>query len=115
MSFGVMGGDVQPQMHAAIVMKMVDFGMNLQEAGDAPRCIHSGSSQPTGETMTDGGEVHVESGISRDTVQALTQKGHRISADVVAFGGYQAICLDRETQVYSGTSESRKDGHAAGY
>ncbi len=114
-SFGVMGGATQPQMHAQIVINLVDFGMNLQEAGDAPRFIHSGSSQPTGERMTDGGQVHLESGISYQVERDLVRKGHRLVRAVGPFGGYQAIMWDATSKVYYGASESRKDGHAAGY
>ena len=115
MSFGVMGGAAQPQMHAQVVMNIVDFGMNLQEAGDAPRILHSGSSEPTGERMTDGGVVSLESGIAVDVVRDLARMRHRIQKNVGGFGGYQAIRLDAENGVYYGASESRKDGHAAGY
>jgi gamma-glutamyltranspeptidase/glutathione hydrolase len=115
MSFGVMGGAAQPQMHAQVIMNIVDFGMNLQEAGDAPRILHSGSSQPTGERMTDGGFVSLESGISDEVVRDLATMGHRIQGDVGDFGGYQAIRADPVNKVYYGASESRKDGHAAGY
>jgi gamma-glutamyltranspeptidase/glutathione hydrolase len=94
---------------------MVDFGMNLQEAGDAARVRHDGSSQPTGEKMTDGGVVNVESGFSAGTVAALEKKGHKVKVGPSGFGGYQAIMKDPETGVYYGASESRKDGHAAGF
>ena len=114
-SFGVMGGDTQPQAHAQIVVNLVDFGMNLQEAGDAPRIYHTRSSEPTGETMIDGGEVSLESGYPADTVQALLIKGHRISWNHGGYGGYQAIARDPVNGVYVGASESRKDGQAAGY
>jgi gamma-glutamyltranspeptidase/glutathione hydrolase len=115
MSFGVMGGAAQPQMHAQIVINMVDFGMNLQEAGDAPRILHLGSSQPTGEKMTDGGTVYLESGIPYETVRELVKMGHKVQVNVGGFGGYQAILYDAENGVYYGASESRKDGQAAGY
>ncbi len=115
MSFGVMGGAAQPQMHAQVVMNIVDFGMNLQEAGDAPRILHSGSSEPTGERMTDGGVVSLESGIAVEVVRDLARMRHRIQKNVGGFGGYQAIRFDAENGVYYGASESRKDGHAAGY
>ncbi len=78
MSFGVMGGAMQPQGHAQIVVNMIDFGMNLQEAGDAPRIRHDGSSQPTGEVMNDGGIINLESGISYKSLRELSQKGHKI-------------------------------------
>ena len=115
MSFGVMGGAMQPQGHAQIVMNIIDFGMNLQEAGDAPRVRHSGSSQPTGEIMSDGGWVYLESGFSTETIRALTSLGHRIRTSRGGFGGYQAILFDATNGVYFGASESRKDGQAAGY
>ena len=114
-SFGVMGGAMQPQGHAQIVTNLVDFEMNLQEAGDAPRIRHSGSSQPTGERMTDGGKVHLESGFSFQTVRELLKRGHQIQPSVGSYGGYQAIRYDETRDVYFGASESRKDGHAAGY
>jgi gamma-glutamyltranspeptidase/glutathione hydrolase len=115
LSFGVMGGDTQPQMHAQIVMNLVDFEMNLQEAGDAPRILHSGSSDPTGGRMEDGGEVHVESGFPGETLRGLARLGHRLTPAPGAFGGYQAIGIDTETGVYCGASESRKDGQASGF
>ena len=115
MSFGVMGGDMQPQAHAQIVINMVDFGMNLQEAGDAPRIRHRGSSQPTGQEMRDGGILNLESGFPYETIRALMGKGHQIQWAVGPFGGYQAIKWDPENGVYYGASETRKDGHAAGY
>jgi len=115
MSFGVMGGGMQPQGHVQIVVNMVDFGMNLQEAGDAPRIYHSGSSEPTGQQMTDGGVLMLESGFPYETIRELIEKGHRIQWTVGPFGGYQAIKWDAENGVYFGASESRKDGQAAGY
>ncbi len=115
MSFGVMGGATQPQGHVQILMNMIDFGMNLQEAGDAPRILHQGSSQPTGELMTDGGQVFLETGFDYEVVRGLVQKGHRIGVNVGSFGGYQGILYDAEQDVYYGASESRKDGQAAGY
>ncbi|MEP1448092.1 MAG: gamma-glutamyltransferase [Paraglaciecola sp.] len=114
-SFGVMGGSAQPQMHAQIVVNLIDFGMNLQEAGDAPRMLHFGSSQPTGKTMTDGGYVSLESGFEPKVKRELLKKGHILRDSVGAYGGYQAIMRDPETGVYYGASESRKDGQAAGY
>ncbi|MFP4468432.1 MAG: gamma-glutamyltransferase [Bacteroidales bacterium] len=115
MSFGVMGGDMQPQGHAQIVINMIDFGMNLQEAGDAPRIRHLGSSQPTGQEMRNGGTINLESGFPYETIRALMEKGHRIQWSIGPFGGYQAIKWDPENGVYYGASESRKDGQAAGY
>ena len=115
MSFGVMGGAMQPQGHVQILVNMIDFGMNLQEAGDAPRIRHTGSSQPTGERMTGGGTVHLEEGYSYETVRALRTMGHAIAAALGGYGGYQAIMWDAKNKVYVGASESRKDGQAAGY
>jgi len=115
LSFGVMGGATQPQAHAQIIINLVDFGMNLQEAGDAPRILHTGSSQPTGETMTSGGVVSLETGITYEVRRDLTEMGHRLEINVGSFGGYQAIMFDAAQGVYYGASESRKDGQAAGY
>ena len=116
-SFGLMGGDMQPQGHVQIVMNLVDFGMNLQEAGDAPRIQHEGSTPPDGqaEPMTDGGWVDLESGFPYATVRGLMQKGHSVRYANGPYGGYQAIARDPRTGVYAGASESRKDGQAAGY
>lgn len=114
-SFGLMGGAVQPQGHAQIVVNLIDFGMNLQEAGDAPRMRHVGSSQPTGSKMTNGGTLNLESGFDYKTVRELRKKGHRIGTGVGIYGGYQAIMVDLARMVYTGASESRKDGQAAGY
>ena len=114
-SFGLMGGAMQPQGHAQIIVNMVDFGMNLQEAGDAARINHKGSSQPTGKAMTDGGVLHLESGFSRQTRDALEALGHTLGESDGSFGGYQAIMWDAAQGVYYGASEVRKDGQAAGY
>jgi gamma-glutamyltranspeptidase / glutathione hydrolase len=115
MSFGVMGGEMQPQGHAQIIVNMIDFGMNLQEAGDAPRIQHTGSSEPTGQTMTNGGIVNLESGFPYETIRSLIGKGHKIEWAIGPYGGYQAIMWDPVNKVYYGASESRKDGQAAGY
>ena len=112
-SFGVMGGATQPQAHAQIVINMIDFGLNLQEAGDAPRIVHSGSSQPTDEVMLDGGTLSIESGFGKAIEDELAAKGHAIKYERGIFGGYQAIML--KNGVYYGASETRKDGQAAGY
>jgi gamma-glutamyltranspeptidase/glutathione hydrolase len=115
MSFGVMGGAMQPQGHVQILVNMIDFGMNIQEAGDAPRLRHTGSSQPTDEVMTDGGVVSLENGFSPETVRGLLERGHRVQTSMGGYGGYQAIYRDHEHGVYIGASESRKDGQASGY
>jgi gamma-glutamyltranspeptidase/glutathione hydrolase len=114
-SFGVMGGDMQPQGHVQILVNLIDFGMNLQEAGDAPRIRHLGSSQPTGAVMTNGGVLSLEHGFSPETLRALTDLGHTIQFVPGGYGGYQAIMYDAANGVYYGASESRKDGYAAGY
>lgn len=114
-SFGVMGGGMQPQGHTQIVCNLIDFGMNLQEAGDAPRISHEGSSEPTDEKMTDGGVVSLESGFDYETIRELMSKGHFIRFEKGPYGGYQAIMYDSKNKVYYGASESRKDGQAAGY
>ncbi len=114
-SFGVMGGGMQPQGHAQVVVNLIDFGMNLQEAGDAPRIQHEGSSEPTGERMVDGGTVFLESGFDYQEIRKLLAKGHRVSYSLDGYGGYQAIMYDGRNGVYLGASESRKDGQAAGY
>ena len=115
LSFGVMGGSMQPQGHVQIIVNMLDFGMNLQEAGDAARVRHGGSSQPTGEIMTDGGTVFLEDGFDEKTRQALEKRGHALGDSDGSFGGYQGILRDHEQGVYYGASEVRKDGQAAGY
>ena len=115
LSFGLMGGPMQPQGHVQILVNMIDFGMNTQEAGDAHRVRHSGSSQPTGSRMTDGGTVNLEPGFSTETIRALEAKGHNVTVRPGGYGGYQAILRDAKNGVYFGASESRKDGHAAGY
>jgi gamma-glutamyltranspeptidase/glutathione hydrolase len=115
LSFGVMGGDMQPQGHVQILMNLIDFGMNLQEAGDAPRIRHFGSSSPRGDRMTDGGEIRLETGFSAQTLAALKKMGHKVKVLGGGHGGYQAILWDSRNKVYFGASESRKDGQAAGY
>ena len=112
-SFGLMGGGMQPQGHAQIVVNIVDFQMNLQEAGDAPRIRHFGSSEPTGETMINGGFLSLESGIDKQVRSELMKLGHNLKDEKGGYGGYQAIM--RVDGVYYGASESRKDGHASGY
>jgi gamma-glutamyltranspeptidase/glutathione hydrolase len=114
MSFGLMGGAMQPQGHAQIVVNMIDFGMDIQAAGDAPRIHHTGSSQPTDEVMSDGGVLNLESGFSYDTIRGLMRLGHKVEFANGPYGGYQAI-MKADNGVYWGASESRKDGHAAGY
>ncbi len=117
-AFGVMGGGMQPQGHVQVLTNQIDFGLNVQEAGDASRWQHEGDNEPTGERMTEsGGYVEVESGIPYETVRELRKKGHDVRFDVGGYGGYQAIRVEMHDgqRVYVGASESRKDGMAAGY
>ena len=114
-SFGLMGGAMQPQGHAQIVINIVDFGMNLQEAGDAPRIRHVSNQQPTGGEMFDGGELSLESGFDYKEIRKLMKYGHKVIFSLGSFGGYQAIKYDEKLGVYFGASESRKDGSAMGY
>ncbi len=114
--FGVMGGDMQPQGHVQVLVNMIDFGMNVQAAGDAPRVRHIGSAQPTGKAMAaDGGTVTIESGIPEMAVRGLLRKGHHVARGLGGFGGYQAIRIDWENGTLHGGSEPRKDGIAIGY
>jgi len=118
MSFGVMGGGMQPQGHVQILTNMIDFGMNLQEAGDAARWRHTGSTQPTDdadEYLQNSGTLNLESGYDYEAVRGLMMRGHDVAFDVGGYGGYQAIMWDPDEGVYYGASESRKDGHAVGY
>ena len=116
MSFGVMGGAYQPMGHTQIVMNVVDFGMNVQEAGDFPRINHEGSSEPTGEIMEPtGGTITLESGYPYEIIRELLQKGHQVGFMNGIYGGYQCIRYDPIRKVYFGGTESRKDGQAAGY
>jgi gamma-glutamyltranspeptidase/glutathione hydrolase len=117
MSFGLMGGGMQPQGHVQVLVNIIDFGMGLQAAGDAARYHHTGSTQPyvTGAKMQDGGRLQLESGVSQEVAEGLSARGHVVEYVTGPFGGYQAIWRDPETGVYSGASEMRKDGQAIGY
>ncbi len=115
LAFGVMGGAMQPQGHVQILVNLIDYGLNLQEAGDAARWQHDGSTDYDHARMTDGGYVYLESGIPWDVVAELKRRGHDIRVDLGGYGGYQAIRWDAQNRVYYGASESRKDGQAAGY
>jgi gamma-glutamyltranspeptidase/glutathione hydrolase len=103
-SYGVMGGDMQPQGHAQVLSNIIDFGMNVQQAGEAPRFRHFSE-----------GAVAFESGVDIDVLQALIQKGHRPMIRMAVYGGYQAIEIDWENGVLIGGSDPRKDGCALGY
>jgi gamma-glutamyltranspeptidase / glutathione hydrolase len=116
-AFGVMGGGMQPQGHVQVLTNQIDFGLNVQEAGDASRWQHEGDNEPTDEKMENGGYVNLESGIPAETARELKLRGHDVRFDVGGYGGYQAIKLEIHDgqRVYVGASESRKDGMAAGY
>jgi gamma-glutamyltranspeptidase/glutathione hydrolase len=115
LSFGVMGGGMQPQGHVQIVVNLVDFGLGVQEAGDAARWQHEGSTDYDSPRMTNGGWVYLETGIPWNTTAELKRRGHDIRTDLGGYGGYQAILWDATNRVYHGASESRKDGCAMGY
>ena len=117
-AFGVMGGGMQPQGHVQVLANQIDFGMNVQEAGDAARWQHEGDNEPTGEKMAlHGGYVNVESAVPYETVRELIKRGHEMRFDLGGYGGYQAIKVEMHDgqRVYVGASESRKDGQVAGY
>ncbi len=115
LSFGLMGGDMQAQGHAQVICNLLDFGMDVQEAGDAPRFRHFGSSEPTGEPAKGGGSLALESGISAEVRHRLEAKGHQLVEAPGTYGGYQAIRIDIERGVLIGGSDPRKDGCALGY
>jgi gamma-glutamyltranspeptidase/glutathione hydrolase len=116
-AFGVMGGGMQPQGHVQVLTNQIDFGLNVQEAGDATRWQHEGDNEPTGEKMENGGYVNLESGVPAETARELKKRGHDVRFDVGGYGGYQAIKVEMHDgqRVYVGASEARKDGQAAGY
>lgn len=115
MSFGLMGGDMQCQGHVQILTDIIDFGLNIQEAGDAARWRHVGNAEPTGETSTGIGTVEMESGFEPAVKAALKGRGYNVVPGRGGFGGYQAIMWDAAHHVYWGASEMRKDGEALGY
>jgi gamma-glutamyltranspeptidase/glutathione hydrolase len=115
MSFGVMGGDLQPQGHVQILVNMIDFGLNVQEAGDAARFRHVGSEDWTRKNSGGVGKLQLETGIGEEVRDELKRRGHDIEPGDGGFGGYQAIMRDPATGVYWGASEMRKDGSAIGY
>ncbi|MCE9520931.1 MAG: gamma-glutamyltransferase, partial [Alphaproteobacteria bacterium] len=115
MSFGVMGGDMQPQGHVQIVVNMIDFGLNVQEAGDAARFHHGGSEDWMRKDSDGVGDLELETGISAAVRADLTRRGHKITIGDGGYGGYQAIMRDPQTGAYWGASEMRKDGAAMGY
>ena len=116
LAFGVMGGDFQPQGHVQVLCNLIDFGMNLQEACDAPRLAHEGSSDPTGTPRAaDGGTLSVEDGFAPEVLAELRRRGHVFVDRKGIYGGFQGILRDAETGVLTGASDARKDGQAAGW
>jgi len=113
--FGVMGGDMQPQGHAQIMINLLDFNMDLQEAGEAPRVEHTGSATPRGKLAEGAGTVQLEEGMPAAVMEGLKKLGHKVRTVRVNGGGYQAILLDPKTGILHGASDHRKDGMAAGY
>ena len=114
-SFGVMGGDMQPQGQLQVLLNLIEFGMDSQLAGEALRFRHDGSSTPVGHHMKDGGVVRIEPGVSATVLDGLRAKGHRVETTSDGFGGYQGIWIDQRTKTLHGGSEPRKDGYALGY
>jgi gamma-glutamyltranspeptidase/glutathione hydrolase len=114
--FGVMGGDMQPQGQVQVLVNLIDFGMKVQEAGEAPRVEHLGSQTPTGRPGSrTGGTIAAEAGIPEEVLRELTRRGHSVKPVKVNGGGYQGILIDPRTNVLHGGSEARKDGCAVGY
>jgi gamma-glutamyltranspeptidase/glutathione hydrolase len=117
MSFGLMGGAMQPQGHVQILVNMLDYGMNIQEAGDAARFMHKGGREPSGVHGDPLGTLYLEPGVPAETVERLEAMGHQVEIDPrgVRFGGYQAIMKDHERGSYAGATEMRKDGTVAAW
>ena len=115
-TFGVMGGDMQPQGHVQVLVNLLDFGMGVQAAGDAPRLEHVGSATPTGKPeLAKGGTILAEAGIPDRIVRELESRGHVVKRTKVNSGGFQGIVIDPKTGVLRGGTESRKDGVAIGW
>jgi gamma-glutamyltranspeptidase/glutathione hydrolase len=115
LAFGVMGGDMQPQAHVQVLSNLIDFGMNVQDAGDAARWRHYGNAEPTGEPSQGIGKVEMESGFDPAVKAELARRGYTIEAGTGNFGGYEAILFDARQRVYWGATEMRKDGEVVGY
>jgi gamma-glutamyltranspeptidase/glutathione hydrolase len=113
--FGVMGGDMQPQGHVEVLVNLLDFGMDVQAAGEAPRVEHIGSATPTGKPAQGSGTVLAEVGLQRAIIAELQKRGHTVRRVPRNGGGYQGIWIDAASGVLRGGSEARKDGAAAGY
>jgi gamma-glutamyltranspeptidase/glutathione hydrolase len=115
LSFGVMGGDMQPQGHVQILCNLIDFGMNLQQAGEAPRMEHLYSASPKGTPARGSGEIEAEPGFPDAVITELRRRGHVVKPVARNGGGYQAVMIDPRTNMLHGASEPRKDGAAVGY
>ncbi|OOG43286.1 gamma-glutamyltransferase [Rhodanobacter sp. C05] len=115
MSFGLMGGDMQPQGHIQVLTNMIDYGMNVQDAGDAARWRHYGNAEPTGEASQGIGTVEMESGFDPAVKTELVKRGYKVVPGTGNFGGYEAIMFDAKQHVYWGATEMRKDGEVIGY
>ena len=117
MSFGLMGGGMQPQGHVQVLINWLVYGMDIQAAGDAARFLHDGGASPTDTTYEGYGVLYVEPGVAQSTVGRLRAMGHRVEYNDAGamFGGYQAIYRNPETGVYSGATEMRKDGTVTAY
>jgi gamma-glutamyltranspeptidase/glutathione hydrolase len=115
MAFGLMGGDMQPQGHVQVLTNIIDFGMNVQEAGDAARWRHYGNAEPTGEASAGVGSIEMESGFDPAVKAELAKRGYKIEGGSGNFGGYEAIIFDSKQHVYAGATEMRKDGEVVGY
>ncbi|MBI4557107.1 MAG: gamma-glutamyltransferase family protein [Candidatus Hydrogenedentes bacterium] len=114
-SFGVMGGDFQPQGHSQVLMNLIDFGMSPQQAGEQPRVEHSGSSSPRGSKMPAGGAIRFELGFPEAVMHKLAEMGHTVRPGFDVFGGYQGIWREENPRRYFGGSDPRKDGCAIGF
>ncbi|WP_240002373.1 gamma-glutamyltransferase [Oleisolibacter albus] len=116
LAFGVMGGAMQPQGQVQVLVNMIDFGMGVQEAGDAARWQHDGSAEPTGEPGKGVGELYLEQGIDPAVLAELKRRGHAVMYKPgTHYGSYEGIQRDAATGVYRGATEMRVDGHAAGF
>jgi gamma-glutamyltranspeptidase/glutathione hydrolase len=115
LAFGLMGGDMQPQGHVQIILNLVDYGLDLQAAGDAARWRHGDDQEPTGEPAVENGKLFLENGIPPAVRAELAARGHAVRAADGGFGGYQAIMRDSAHGVWMAATEMRKDGAADGY
>lgn len=118
MAFGVMGGYFQPQGQTQVLVNMIDFGMNVQEAGDAARWAHVGDATATGLPSHGAGTVMLESGFDPGVADALQRRGYKVKVTTHAeggYGGYEAIQYDAKNHVYRGATEMRRDGEVVAY